>query len=106
MTGCSLSGNKIRKLEFILAKALIDGCSTVITCGGVQSNHCRTTAVAAKEVGLHCHLFLRTDTTNKDVIENPGNLLLDLFVGSKLRRTGFCFCLFKRKLRYTLAHHW
>lgn len=84
LTGCTLSGNKTRKLEFILAKALFDGCSTVITCGGVQSNHCRTTAVAAKELGMDCHLFLRTDSVEKEMIQNPGNMLLDLFVGSKL----------------------
>ena len=84
MTGCSLSGNKIRKLEFIFAEALVNGCSTVITCGGVQSNHCRTTVVAAKELGLDCHLFLRSNTKEKELINSPGNLLLDMFVGSKL----------------------
>ena len=84
MTGCTLSGNKIRKLEFILAKALFEGCNTVITCGGVQSNHCRTVAVAARELGLDCHLFLRTSSTEASMIKQPGNMLLDLFVGSTI----------------------
>lgn len=43
---------QIRKLEFILAHALESGCDTVLTCGGLQSNHCRATAVAAREVRL------------------------------------------------------
>lgn len=50
---------KVRKLEFLLADALIKNCDTVFTCGDVQSNLCRTTAVAAKELGLDCYLFLR-----------------------------------------------
>lgn len=39
LTGCVGSGNKVRKLEFILAAALAQGCDTIITCGGLQSNH-------------------------------------------------------------------
>uniref|UniRef100_H2ZNP5 Tryptophan synthase beta chain-like PALP domain-containing protein n=1 Tax=Ciona savignyi TaxID=51511 RepID=H2ZNP5_CIOSA len=47
LTGSTLSGNKVRKLEFILASAVSRGCKSVITCGSMQSNHCRATAVAA-----------------------------------------------------------
>ena len=43
-TGCELSGNKIRKLEFLLAEAVETGCDSVITVGGIQSNHCRATS--------------------------------------------------------------
>jgi len=50
----------VRKLEFLLADALQQGCKSVITCGGVQSNHCRATATASRELGLDCHLFLRS----------------------------------------------
>ena len=59
-TGCELSGNKIRKLEFLLAEALAAGCDSVITVGGIQSNHCRATAAAARRVGLTPHIILRT----------------------------------------------
>lgn len=52
------AGNKVRKLEYIFAEILEQGCDTVVTCGGVQSNHCRATAVAARRLGLDCHLFL------------------------------------------------
>ncbi|MCL1694091.1 MAG: pyridoxal-phosphate dependent enzyme, partial [Actinomycetia bacterium] len=59
LTGFGLSGNKIRKLEFHLAAAFDAGADTVITCGAVQSNHCRATALAAARVGLHTILYLR-----------------------------------------------
>ena len=47
-TGSELTGNKVRKLEFETADALEKGCDLLITCGGIQSNHCRAT-VAAKD---------------------------------------------------------
>jgi len=52
-TGMELSGNKIRKLEFILADAIASGADTIITCGGAQSNHARATAIAAAKLGRH-----------------------------------------------------
>ena len=79
MTGGVVSGNKIRKLEFSLAAALEQGCDTVITCGGVQSNHCRTTAVLCAQLGLDCHLILRGAEESPD-----GNLLLDRLVGARI----------------------
>ncbi|MEH6557231.1 MAG: D-cysteine desulfhydrase family protein [Oceanicoccus sp.] len=80
MTGSAVSGNKIRKLEFSLAKALDEGCDTIITCGGVQSNHCRTTAILCAQLGLKCHLILR----GAEDSEIEGNLLLDRLVGAKI----------------------
>lgn len=79
MTGGVVSGNKIRKLEFSLAAAIEQGCDTVITCGGVQSNHCRTTAVLCAQLGLKCHLILRGAEEAPD-----GNLLLDQLVGAEI----------------------
>ncbi|KAJ7384339.1 hypothetical protein OS493_022452 [Desmophyllum pertusum] len=64
LTGSTLSGNKIRKLEFLLADALDKKCDTILTCGGIQSNHCRSTAVAARQLGLNCYLFLRNPSTD------------------------------------------
>ena len=52
-----------------MSKALDDGCKHVITCGSAQSNHCRATAVVCAELGLQCHLFLRSQhsvSVNKD----------------------------------------
>ena len=65
LTGAALSGNKIRKLEFVLADALDRNADTVITCGGAQSNHCRATAIAAAMLGLDCRLLLRTEDPAK-----------------------------------------
>ena len=52
LTGIGLSGNKVRKLEFVLAQALAEGANIVITCGGIQSNHARATAISATRLGL------------------------------------------------------
>ena len=80
LTGMEVSGNKIRKLEFSIAQALEEGCDTLITCGGVQSNHCRATAILGARLGLRVHLLLRG--------ENPpaadGNLLLDYLAGAEV----------------------
>ena len=51
-TGSELSGNKIRKLEYLLKHAIDNNYDTLITTGGIQSNHCRATAVAATMLGL------------------------------------------------------
>ncbi len=80
LSGSTLSGNKVRKLEFLLAAALANGCDTVITGGGIQSNHCRATALAAKQCGLHAHLLLRGKPTQCP----EGNLLLDYLAGAQV----------------------
>ncbi|MDI3499970.1 MAG: D-cysteine desulfhydrase [Synergistaceae bacterium] len=51
-------GNKTRKLEFVMADALAKGADSVITCGAVQSNHCRITLAAARKEGLECHFVI------------------------------------------------
>ncbi len=82
-TGSELSGNKIRKLEFILADALAKGADTVITCGGAQSNHCRAAALAAVKAGLSSLLLLRAgDPANPPALS--GNILLDRLAGSEI----------------------
>jgi len=84
LTGFGLSGNKIRKLEFHLAAALDAGADTVITCGAVQSNHCRATALATARVGLHTILYLRSP--DGEPPESPtGNHLLQLLAGAECR---------------------
>ena len=55
LTGFGLSGNKVRKLERLVAEAEAQGADTLLTTGGVQSNHCRATAVAARQRGLRPH---------------------------------------------------
>ena len=80
LTGCLTSGNKVRKLEFLLAEAVANGCDTIITSGGVQSNHCRAVAVLGAQLGLRVHLLLRSDIEPAPV----GNLLLDQLVGATI----------------------
>jgi len=83
LTGAALSGNKIRKLEFILAEALGQKADMLITCGGAQSNHCRATAIACAMLGLNCRLLLRTpDPLNPPPLE--GNILLDRMAGAEI----------------------
>lgn len=59
--GLTQGGNKTRKLEFLIADALNQGADTLITVGGVQSNHCRLTLSAARVEGLDCHLIVEED---------------------------------------------
>lgn len=83
LTGCALSGNKLRKLEFLLAEALQQNADVVITCGGIQSNHARATALAARECGLAAHLLLAAPRPQDDPGVS-GNLLLDRLVDACL----------------------
>lgn len=82
LTGLELSGNKIRKLEYILADALDAGCDTIVTEGTPQSNHCRATAAACAKLGLRAHLLLRPDPPTGAA---QGNHLLDELFGASTR---------------------
>jgi len=83
LTGVALSGNKIRKLEFVLADALAQKADTIITCGGAHSNHCRATAIAAAMLGLNCRLLLRTSDPSRPPLAE-GNILLDRMAGAEI----------------------
>jgi D-cysteine desulfhydrase family pyridoxal phosphate-dependent enzyme len=83
-TGLALGGNKARKLEFLCAEALEQGCDTLVTGGGRQSNHARMTAAAATRLGLDCHLALAGEPPSRAT----GNLLLDGIFGASLHFTG------------------
>jgi D-cysteine desulfhydrase len=79
-TGVELSGNKVRKLDFLIAEAIDSGANHIITCGGVQSNHCRTAAYMARKKDLNCTLFLRGQPDDN----LSGNLLLNLLAGVRI----------------------
>ena len=79
-TGLATGGNKTRKLEFLVGDALAAGADTLITEGGVQSNHCRQTVAAARRSGLDCVLVLNRGFSN----EVTGNLLLDQILGARI----------------------
>jgi len=87
LTGLAFGGNKTRKLEFLLGQAQADGADTLVTAGGVQSNHCRQTAAAAARHGLGCALVLqRRVASNHQGYERGGNVLLARLAGAEVHR--------------------
>jgi len=76
LTGHLISGNKIRKLEFLFADAISKNSTCVITCGGKQSNTCRTTAIVAKQLGLGCHVLFKNHDQEEDSKSMSANMLL------------------------------
>lgn len=82
-SGLAIGGNKTRKLEYLLGRAMADGCSGAITFGALQSNHARQTAAACNRVGLTCDLILTraVDRTDEHYLRS-GNLLLDTVLGA------------------------
>lgn len=80
LSGLEFSGNKIRKLEYVFAAALESDADSLVTVGGLQSNHCRATAAVAARLGIHCRLLLRNDSAEPP--DRVGNLLLDELFGA------------------------
>jgi D-cysteine desulfhydrase family pyridoxal phosphate-dependent enzyme len=80
LTGLALGGNKMRKLEFLLADAIQQGADTIVTTAAAQSNMCRQTAAAARKLGLDVVLILRG--TERETVQ--GNLLLDKIFGAQI----------------------
>jgi len=84
LTGLELSGNKARKLELLVAEAEAAGADTLVTCGGIQSNHCRATAYAAAKRGLSAVLLLRVPDPARPPAPEA-NALLARLAGAELR---------------------
>jgi len=82
LPGCA-GGNKTRKLDFCIADALDNGADTIITCGAVQSNHCRLTLSWAVKEGLDCHLVLEERVKGSYNPEASGNNFLFQLMGVK-----------------------
>ncbi len=80
LTGLAFGGNKIRKLEFLLAEAQSHGAKTIITAGAVQSNHCRQTAAACARLNFSCQLVLSGEKPS----QVSGNLLLDQLFNARV----------------------
>ena len=81
LLGLAGGGNKTRKLEFLVADALQQGADTLITCGAVQSNHCRLTLAAAVKEGLKCRLVLEERVPGSYRPEAGGNNFLFRLLG-------------------------
>jgi D-cysteine desulfhydrase len=81
LLGLTAGGNKTRKLEFLVADALSQGADTLVTCGAVQSNHCRLTLAAAVKEGLKCRLVLEERVPGSYNPEASGNNFLFRLLG-------------------------
>ncbi|MDW0115196.1 D-cysteine desulfhydrase [Sporosarcina saromensis] len=82
LLGLTGGGNKTRKLEFLVADALAKGADTLLTCGAVQSNHCRLTLSAARKEQLDCHLVLEERVPNSYHRNSNGNNFLFNLLGT------------------------
>ncbi len=81
LTPVGLGGNKVRKLEYLIADALQAGADLVVTAGAAQSNHCMQTAATCNRVGLDCLVVLRGDPDTP----TAGNILIDRLMGAEVR---------------------
>ncbi len=84
-TGGAEAGNKVRKLEFLVGDALAHRADTIVTCGGLQSNHARATALVCASLGLACVLLLRVKDPSQTSLPRDGNVLLDRLAGAEIR---------------------
>ena len=84
-SGIGLGGNKLRKLEYLVADALAQGCDTLVTIGGVQSNHTRQVAAAAAVAGLRARLVQESWVQWPDAVyDRVGNILLSRIMGAEV----------------------
>jgi D-cysteine desulfhydrase len=86
LLGLAAGGNKTRKLEFLVAQALEQGADTLITCGAIQSNHCRLTLAAAVKEGLKCRLVLEERVAGTYDPDSGGNIFLFRLLGAEKTR--------------------
>src|SRR6266536_5982989 len=85
-TGLAYGGNKTRKLEYLAADALAQRCDTLVSIGGIQSNHTRQVAAVAAKLGLKCRLVQETWVDWDDPVnDRVGNILLSRIMGADVR---------------------
>jgi 1-aminocyclopropane-1-carboxylate deaminase len=84
-SGLAFGGNKIRKLEYLIPEALAQGCDTLVTIGGVQSNHTRQVAAVAAKLGLKCRLVQESWVPFNDAVyDRVGNILMSRVMGAEI----------------------
>ncbi|MCZ2837712.1 1-aminocyclopropane-1-carboxylate deaminase [Modestobacter sp. VKM Ac-2985] len=91
-SGIAYGGNKTRKLEYLVADALAQGCDTLVSIGGVQSNHTRQVAAVAAHLGLKCVLVQESWVDWPDAVyDKVGNILISRLAGADVRlvKAGF-----------------
>ena len=85
-SGLAMGGNKLRKLEFIIPDALASGADTLVSIGGVQSNHTRMVAATAAKIGMKCRLVQESWVPHDDAVyDRVGNILLTRLMGADSR---------------------
>src|SRR6476469_1776752 len=91
-SGLAYGGNKVRKLEYLAADALAQGCDTLVSIGGVQSNHTRQVAAVAAHLGMACVLVQEHWVDWPDAVyDKVGNILLSRIMGADVRLDPACF---------------
>ncbi len=84
-SGLALGGNKLRKLEYILPDAIASGADTLVTIGGIQSNHTRLVAAAAAKIGMKCRLVQESWVPFEDAVyDRVGNILMSRVMGAEI----------------------
>jgi 1-aminocyclopropane-1-carboxylate deaminase len=99
-TGVGMGGNKLRKLEYLVADALAGGCDTLVSIGGVQSNHTRSVAAAAAVAGLKARLVQESWVDWPDAVyDRVGNILLSRIMGAEVE-------LVRSEFHIGIKHSW
>jgi 1-aminocyclopropane-1-carboxylate deaminase len=99
-TGVGMGGNKLRKLEYLVADALATGCDTLVSIGGVQSNHTRSVAAAAAVAGLKARLVQESWVDWPDAVyDRVGNILLSRIMGAEVE-------LVRSEFNIGIKHSW
>ncbi|MCK5931994.1 MAG: 1-aminocyclopropane-1-carboxylate deaminase [Fulvimarina manganoxydans] len=85
-SGLAFGGNKLRKLEYIVPDAIKSGADTLVSIGGVQSNHTRMVAAVAAKIGLKCRLVQEAWVPHEDAVyDRVGNIMLSRIMGADVR---------------------
>ena len=84
-SGIAFGGNKVRKLEYLVPDALAKGCDTLVTIGGIQSNHTRQVAAVAAKLGMKCRLVQENWVDYHDAVyDRVGNILMSRVMGAEV----------------------
>jgi 1-aminocyclopropane-1-carboxylate deaminase len=85
-SGLAFGGNKLRKLEYIVPDAIASNANTLVSIGGVQSNHTRIVAAVAAKIGMKCHLVQESWVPHEDAVyDRVGNIMLSRIMGADVR---------------------
>src|SRR5579863_9957204 len=85
-SGLAFGGNKLRKLEYIVPDALASNADTLVSIGGVQSNHTRMVAAVAAKIGMKCRLIQESWVPHEDAVyDRVGNILLSRIMGAEIQ---------------------